>query len=220
MNLRITILTPIPLIREGLRALLADETDFEILPLAPRANWMDELSAQAPHVLLMDVQVPEREGWQVLEELNDLRPALTILLLGDRVPDTRVARAFEMGARGYLLRETQAHALASAIRAAHSGSAVVSPELLVSLSQPAPNPTQNNEDADEGGGELIEALSARELDVLRLLARGLANKQIAAELFITEHTVKFHIRAILGKLGAANRTEAVTQALQRGLVTL
>jgi DNA-binding NarL/FixJ family response regulator len=117
------------------------------------------------------------------------------------------------------LREASADELASAIRAAHSGIITLHPQITAALLETL-RAQENAREDETSAQDLIEPLSERELDVLRLMTRGLANKQIAAELFITEHTVKFHIRAILGKLGAANRTEAVTLGLQKGIVSL
>ena len=219
--IRTAILARIPLIREGLRALLADERDFRVSALAPSDDWLDEILADKPDVLLIDVQVLEQEGWQVLDELRRALPTLTTLVLGDSAQDSRVPQALALGARGYLLRDEAGQDLAAAIRAAQRGAVVLHPQLAANLLQTLQRANDITRDANlEGREDLIEPLSARELDVLRLMARGLANKQIAAELVISEHTVKFHIRAILGKLGAANRTEAVTLALHKGLVNL
>lgn len=223
-TIRVLILANIPLIREGLRALLASERDFQIATLAPTDDWLDDLLEQAPDVLLLDVQVLESEGWDVLGELTRAVPELTTLILSDAPSDQRVAHALNLGARGYLLRDGTADELASAIRATRSGLIVLHAQAarqFIELRRPALDETDDeSEQADARNQELIEPLSERELEVLRLMTRGMSNKQIAAALIITEHTVKFHIRAILGKLGAANRTEAVTLALQKGLVTL
>lgn len=221
---RVLILANIPLIREGLRALLANERDFQVTTLAPTDDWLDDLLEQAPDVLLLDVQVLEREGWDVLRELSRAAPQVTTLILSDAPSDQRVAQALNLGARGYLLRDGTADELANGIRAARSGSIVLHVQAarqLIEARRPVPDePEDESEQADARNQELIEPLSERELEVLRLMTRGMSNKQIAAALIITEHTVKFHIRAILGKLGAANRTEAVTLALQKGLVML
>lgn len=219
-TLHVAILARIPLIREGLRALLADERDFTVTPLAPSDDIMDDLLGAEPQVLLLDVQVLEREGWSLLDELHRALSDLTILIVGDDAADRRVARALELGARGYLLREASADEMANAIRAAHSGTIILHPQIaaaLLGILRTNENARTENENGED---DLIEPLSERELQVLRQMTRGLANKQIAAELFITEHTVKFHIRSILGKLGAANRTEAVTLSLSKGLVSL
>lgn len=220
MTLAITLLSPIPLIREGIRALLADERDFQITPLALSDDWFEELLAEKPAVLLLDVLVLEREGWAVLDELRRAIPALITLVLGDNAPDNRLAQALTLGARGYLLRESAPDALAHAIRAAQHGTLVLNTELVSPFLRALQRADADEREENQTGKELVEPLTARELEVLRLMTRGLPNKQIAAELFITAHTVKFHIRAILGKLGAANRTEAVTLALHKGLVSL
>lgn len=221
---RVTILARIPLIREGLRALLSDESDFEVSTLAPSDDLLDDMLAEEPEILLLDVQVLEREGWGLLDQLHRTLPQLTLLVIGDEPQDRRAARALELGARGYLLSNADAPEMASALRAAHHGSIILHPRIAAALVQDlrthknASDPSENSDESD--ASDLIEPLSERELDVLRLMTRGMANKQIAAELYITEHTVKFHIRSILGKLGAANRTEAVTLGLQKGLVSL
>lgn len=220
----VVIVARIPLIREGLRALLAPERDLRVSALAPSDELLDELLGLTPDALLLDVEVLEHEGWELLDQLRRARPGLRTLVLSDNGRDARVVQALALGARGYLLRDSGAQELANALRAAGDGTVALHPEIAATLLEQvraaeAAN-RERGEDAPDRGDELIEPLSAREMDVLRLLTRGLSNKQIAAELFITEHTVKYHLRAILGKLGVANRTEAVTSALQKGLVSL
>ena len=226
---RVLIIAQLPLIREGLRALLRGEKSLQVttLPGVQAGPRLEEILAQQPDVVLLDVEVLEREGWVLLRELGDLAPAVSILVIGDAPDDRRTANALALGAKGYLLREALPGEMAAAVRAASQGLYVLHPAaataLLDELRDGSPRPSPAASELSEDSAPpvaLIEPLSARELDVLRLMTRGLANKQIAAELFITEHTVKFHIRAILGKLGAANRTEAVTLALQKGLVSL
>ncbi len=217
--LRVLILARILLIREGLRGLLAKERDLQVSWLAPSDELLDDLLAEEPDVLLLDVDVLEKEGWDLLDELRRALPTLAILIISDNAQDRRMPQAIALGARGYLLRESSAEEMANAIRAAHSGTLVLHPQIAETLLDSMRR--AGGLGAGEGTAQdLIEPLSERELDVLRLMTRGMSNKQIAGELFITEHTVKFHIRAILGKLGAANRTEAVTLALQKGLVSL
>lgn len=218
--LHLVVLARIPLVREGLRALLSNAPDFRVTPIAPSDEILDDLLAQEPDVLLLDVQVLELEGWGLLNELRRELPQLTTLIVGDNANDLRVARALELGARGYLLRDTAAQEMTDAIRAAHSGTITLHPLLVIRLLETLRANGESDQDEEPALDELIEPLSERELDVLRLMARGMPNKQIAGELYITEHTVKFHIRSILGKLGAANRTEAVTLGLQRGLISL
>ncbi|HZQ05049.1 MAG TPA: response regulator transcription factor [Anaerolineae bacterium] len=218
-RLRVLILARIPLIREGLRGLLAEERDLQVSLLAPSVELLDDLLADEPDVLLLDVDVLEKEGWDLLDELRRALPTLTILVISDNAQDRRMPQAIALGARGYLLRESSAEEMANAIRAAHSGTLVLHPQIAATLLESVRAAALSG-GGDDTAQDLIEPLSERELDVLRLMTRGMSNKQIAGELYITEHTVKFHIRAILGKLGAANRTEAVTLALQKGLVSL
>lgn len=222
--LRVAVVAQIPFVREGLRALLKTDPTLRVTALAPSDELGEELASLEIQVVLLDVQVLERDGWELVSELSRALPRATLIVLGDDVRDRRAAAAMRLGARGYLLRDASAEELANAIRAAHTGTFVLHPLLTDALLAPPP-PAEDESDShpapdDARGEELIEPLSERELDVLRLITRGLSNKQIASELVITEHTVKFHIRAILGKLGAANRTEAVILALQKGLVNL
>jgi DNA-binding NarL/FixJ family response regulator len=219
-TMNLVILARIPLIRGGLRALLADEPDFHVTVLAPSEEMIEDLIAEEPAVLLLDVQVLESEGWDLLDALRRALPTLATLIVGDNANDRRVAHALRLGARGYLLREASTEEMANAIRAAHSGTLVLHPQIAATFLEILRANENAHTDNESDANDLIEPLSERELDVLRLMTRGMANKQIAAQLYITEHTVKFHIRSILGKLGAANRTEAVTLSLQKGLVTL
>ncbi len=227
--IKVLIVARIPIIREGLRALLASEQDFQTSALAQweSSTLLEEILTDPPDVLLLDVQVLEREGWALLRELQDMAPRLVPLVIGETPDDRRIANALALGARGYLLRDASLEEMSAAIRAARQGLYVLHPGAAAALlnERPQSSPARGDEPPDDREdlareADLIEPLSPRELEVLRLMTRGMANKQIAQELVITEHTVKFHIRAILGKLGAANRTEAVTLALQKGLVTL
>lgn len=216
-QLHVIILTRIPVISEQLSALLADERDMRISVLAPSDELIDDLLGDELAVMLLDVEVLENEGWDLLDQIRRALPGLTTLILSDNGRDRRVPRALHYGVRGYLLRDSSANELAGAIRAAHTGSLVFHPQIGDALLDLIPRARDDEPNAND---DLIEPLSERELDVLRLMTRGMSNKQIAAELVITEHTVKFHTRSILGKFGAANRTEAVTLALQKGLVSL
>jgi DNA-binding NarL/FixJ family response regulator len=227
--IQVLIVARIPIIREGLRGLLAGERDLHVKILAhpESTELVEDVLAEQPNVVLIDVDVLEREGWALLSDLQGVAPDLASLVISDTAEDRRVASAIALGARGYLTRDATQEEMASAIRAARHGLFVLHPiaarSLLADLDSSTARFAEDEREDDIAGSrrqELIEPLSARELDVLRLIVRGMSNKQIAAELVITEHTVKFHIRGILAKLGAANRTEAVTLALQKGLVTL
>lgn len=228
--IKVLVVARIPIIREGLRGVLAAEPDFQLSAVTrfESGALVEDILANQPDVVLVDVDVLERDGWALLREMRELTPGTASLVISDTRQDRRIASALALGAHGYLTRDASPAEMAAAIRAAQQGLYVLHPlaaSTLLEESSATDMPLIEDEgefDAarDHRREELIEPLSARELDVLRQMARGFSNKQIAAELVITEHTVKFHIRAILGKLGAANRTEAVTLALQKGLVSL
>lgn len=227
--IKVLIIARLAIIREGLKGLLAPERDFRVnvLTRTDSAELVEDIIAEQPDVLIVDVDVLEMEGWALLRDLRDVAPSLASLVISDSDADRRVTSAIRLGARGYLTRDATADELGSAIRAAKNGLFVLhripAQTLLAEAESEGPFPAEDERRPPRvysSEEDLIEPLSARELDVLRLMVRGMSNKRLASELVITEHTVKFHIRSILAKLGAANRTEAVTLALQRGLVSL
>ena len=203
-----------PLIREGLKALVRDATDISLVGEAGTGHETLERAFELdPHVILLDADLLAREGIDLLRDLRQSLPDSAILIVTAQDNPPLAQNALAQGARGYLPRTLSANEMALAIRSAARGLVVVHHSLTSELFDPqrmlAPR-----------ANDLLEPLTARELEVLAWLTRGLANKQIALELSITEHTVKFHIRSILAKLGVSNRTEAVSTALQRGLVTM
>jgi DNA-binding NarL/FixJ family response regulator len=155
-----------------------------------------------PDITLMDLQMPEVSGIEAIIEIRSEFPEARIIVLTTYTGDIQVARALKAGVRGYLLKARVNRDLVDVIRAVHSGQKRIPPEIAAELAEHA--------------GE--EDLSARELEVLGLVARGNANKEIAVRLAIAEETVKSHIRRILDKLGANDRTHAVTIALERGII--
>jgi DNA-binding NarL/FixJ family response regulator len=206
-DLRVLIIADDPLARAGLAALLSDQADCTVVgQVAGDSDLPANLEAFRPDVLLWDL------GWDTpvtLESLADLpegSPPLVALL-----PDeTHTIEAWTAGALGLLLRNAEAASLVAALRAVASGIVAVDPPLvaaMVSARAIPPSPTT--------GG-----LTPRELEVLHLMAEGLPNKSIALRLGISDHTVKFHVNAIMGKLGAQSRTEAVMQATRLGLILL
>ncbi len=223
--IRVLIIARIPLVRAGLRSLLSSEQNMSVSALDELdSSLVQRILARQPDVVLIDSDVLERDGWELLRELRSIEPDLKLIVVGDRPDDRRTGEMLALGAQGYLLRDASAEEMGAAIRAASLKLYVLHPGAAEILLQPFTDPrrvARETEVSDEEfAGELVEPLSPRELEVLRLIARGFSNKQIAAQLNITEHTAKFHLRSILGKLGVSNRTEAVTAALQRGLVSL
>lgn len=211
--LRILILADDPLVRSGLT--MIEQAGLEVAGLEHGAvDLLAALDLYRPDAILWDM------GWEpdkamaraMSERLSGLAAALppVVVLIPERLGPEMAGRLREAGAHGVLLRSAHAAVLAAALRAVAEGLVVLDPTLLAVL----PPTKEPQEPAPP------EALTPRELEVLHLLAEGLANKQIAQRLTVSEHTVKFHINAIMGKLGAGSRTEAVVRATRAGLILL
>jgi DNA-binding NarL/FixJ family response regulator len=193
------------LLRQGIASLVNAEPDMELIAQAATGREaIEQFRRHRPDVTLMDLQMPNMSGIEAMIGIRSEFPNARILVLTTYTGDVQMMRAFRAGARGYLLKGNVHTDLLDAIRAVHAGRKRIPPEIATELAGHA--------------GE--EELTAREMDVLRLIARGNANKEIAAQLSITEETVKSHITHILGKLGANDRTHAVTIGLQRGVIEL
>ena len=204
--LRLLIIAADPLVRAGLAALLTDQSDFIIVGQIDNiSNLWSVIDVYSPDVILCDL------GWDpslILEHLSDLQDhelPMVLLLPNEAV----VADAWATGARGLLPRDAHLGKLQAALIAATQGLITLDPEFTLSLL-----PTQAPLD------RIVEALTPREMEVLQHLSQGLSNKAIARRLDISEHTVKFHVNAIMSKLGAQSRTEAVVRATQLGLILL
>ncbi len=208
MTTRILIAEDQRIVREGLMALLEDETDLEIIGEAADGNAALEAYARLqPDVVLMDLQMPQLDGAEATRRIRKQFPAARILVLTTYATDEYIFKALRAGAQGYMLKDASGDELAAAIRAVHAGQTRLSPEIAARLV------------AGVGGGG-PEPLTARELEVLTLMGRGMSNAEIAAELQIAARTAKVHVQNIMGKLGAANRTEAVSIAVRQKLITL
>ncbi len=196
------------MLREGLVAVLATRPDFEVVGEAADGDETVRLAGRlAPDVILLDLEMPGMDGAAVLNKLRDTGSTARTVVFTAYDTDERILGALRAGARGYLLKGASRQEIFEAIRTVHSGG---------SLLQPAVTSRLLNHVREPAG----EPLTPREREVLALIAEGRSNQEIAGRLFITERTVKYHVSSILAKLGAANRTEAVTVAAQRGLVHL
>jgi len=194
-----------PLLREGIAALVNAESDMRLIAEATNGQEAIEgFRLHRPDVTLMDLQMPAMNGIDAIIGIRSESPNARIIVLTTYAGDVQVVRALKAGARGYILKAHVRKELLDTIRAVHAGQKRIPPEVAAEL-------------ADHTGDE---ELSLREIDVLRLIAAGNANKQIAGRLGITEETVKSHITNILAKLGANDRTHAVTTALKRGIIEL
>jgi DNA-binding NarL/FixJ family response regulator len=205
MTIRILVADDHPIVRDGLVAVLSTQPDFEVVGEASTGpETIQRVAALQPDVLLLDIEMPELDGVETLKRLREHDPAVRAIMFTAFDTDERIVQAVQAGAQGYLLKGVPRDEIFSAVRVVHAGGALLQPVVASKLLR--------RTRLDQ------EPLTAREREVLHLLARGLTNKQIAAELVVTERTVKFHVSAILAKLGAGNRTEAIHRALQQGLV--
>lgn len=210
--IRVLIADDHPVVRDGLVAVLGTQPDFVVVGEASSGSEMIEQALRlTPDVILLDLEMPGMDGVQALRELRVRQPDARVLAFTAFDTDERIVGAIRAGALGYLLKGAPRDELFNAIRVVSQGG---------SLLQPVVQSRLMDHLREERDRTPVEALTPREEQVLRLMAEGKTNKEIAAALSITERTVKFHVGAIFGKLGATNRTEAVRLAAQRGLVEL
>ena len=194
-----------PLLREGVAALLASQADLKLVAEAANGREaIDQFRTHRPDVTLMDLQMPEMNGVDAMIAIREEFPSARIIVLTTYVGDAQVMRALGAGARAYLLKSALRKELLETIRLVHSGQKRIAPEVATELAEHVTDDT----------------LSPREVEVLRLIATGNANKVIAGHLSITEETVKGHVKNILAKLAANDRTHAVTIGLKRGIIDL
>jgi two-component system, NarL family, nitrate/nitrite response regulator NarL len=205
-DLRVLVVSGDPLARTGLALLLRDQEGLTVSGQMAPDDWPAPGEDTAPDVAVWDLGLDLRSG---LEELRSLGPAgpPMVAIVAD---ETDAREALAAGARGALSRDADGDRLAAALRAVALGLIVLDETFAADALRGAPAVSQ----------ELPESLTPRELEVLQLLAQGLPNKQIAQRLGISDHTAKFHVNAILGKLGVQSRSEAIVQAVRMGLVML
>jgi DNA-binding NarL/FixJ family response regulator len=213
--IRVVIADDQDLVREGLRMMLEAEPDIEVAGEAGNGvEALDAARSHDPDVLLMDIRMPELDGIEATARLVGSKARTRILVLTTFDLDEYVYRAMKAGASGFLLKDANREQLAQAVRTVAGGDALLAPQITRRLIEdycrhPPPGVDQPAA-ADE--------LSPRELEVLRLVARGMANAEIAGELFLSEATVKSHVARILSKLGLRDRVQAVVLAYETGIV--
>ena len=208
--IRVLIVDDHAIVRKGIRALLSESGGFEIVGEAADGQAAVRAAAETqPDVILMDLLMPDMDGIEATRRITSLHPGMRILVLTSFAADNKVFPAIKAGALGYLLKDSSPEELVRAVRQVHRGEPALHPiiarKLLQEIAQPAdlrPSP---------------EALTARELDVLQLIAQGLSNQEIADQLVISEPTVRAHVSRILGKLHLASRTQAALYAVREGL---
>jgi DNA-binding NarL/FixJ family response regulator len=205
--IRVLLADDHPVVRAGLRGMLAAEPDIEVAGEAGSGPEAVAVAAAGTYdVILMDLRMPGGDGVAATERIVAADPGARVLVLTTYDVDADILRAVEAGAAGYLLKDATQQELAGAVRAAARGETVLAPSVAGRLVSQLRRPQ-------------VQPLSARETEVLALVARGRTNAEIGRELFVSEATVKTHLMRVFGKLGVSDRTAAVTTALERGLLT-
>jgi len=194
-----------PVVREGLAALINRRPDMTVI--AEVSNGRELVAAfleHRPDVSLVDLRMPEMDGADAMKAIREQAPSARVVVLTTYDDEEDIQRSLKAGAKAYLLKDAPREDLLACIKAVHEGRTLIPPAIAAKMAETIGAPT----------------LSPREIEVLELVAEGKSNKEIAAALSITEGTVKSHLSALLGKLGASDRTQAVTIALKRGLLRL
>ena len=202
--IRILVVDDHPVVRDGLAAMLNTQSDFEVVGEASDGEEaLRKVADSDPDVLLLDLEMPGVDGIETLQRLRERKARARAIVFTVFDTDERIVSAMKAGAKGYLLKGAPRDDVFRAVRVVNEGGSLLEPLIASRFLDSINNP---------------DALTARQKEVLKLIATGLLNKEIADRLYISERTVKFHVSEILAKLGAGNRTEAVAIATQRGLI--
>jgi DNA-binding NarL/FixJ family response regulator len=205
LPIRVLVVDDHVLLRQGIAGILASEAEIALVAeAADGAEAVETFARVRPDVTLMDLQMPVLSGIEAIQRIRSGAPQARIIVLTTYPGDVQAVKALKAGASGYLLKSSLIDELLRAIRAVHGGRRYIPADVAQEIALHAAE----------------EPLSAREVDILALVAAGKANKVVAHELSVSEQTVKAHLRTIFQKLGVNDRTQAVTTALRRGIITL
>ena len=214
---RVLIADDQALFRRGLYVVLGTEDGIEVVGEAENGEEaVAKAEDTAPDVVLMDVRMPKLSGIEAARQIRDLSPTTKILMLTVSDEEEDLYEAIKAGANGYLLKDVPGEEIAAGIKAVHHGDSLISPSMASKLL--AEFASMSRRQPDRPTGMMPPRLTERELEVLKLVARGMANKEIARELFISENTVKNHVRNILEKLQLHSRMEAAMYAVRENLL--
>ena len=204
-SIRILVVDDHPVVRQGVAVLISTQSDMTLVAEATNGREaIQQFRAHRPDVTIMDLQMPEMNGLDALIAIRGEFPDAKVIVLTTYAGDVQILRALKSGAQGYLLKNTFHKELVDTIRAVHAGKKALSPEASYTIAEHS----------------MDDALTPAEIEVLRLIAAGNANKQIADQLSVTEDTVKWRVKNILSKLGAHDRTHAAMIGLKRGIIEL
>ncbi len=205
--IRVVVVDDHPIVRQGVVALLQDEPDIEVVAdVADGRAALSVVLTEDPDVVLMDLRMPVMDGVEATIAVRERRPAVSVLILTTYDTDEAIVRAVEAGAAGYMLKDSPTEDLVSAVRRAAAGETVLAPPITKRLAERMRNVSP-------------DALTSREIDVLREVANGNTNAEVAKQLHISEATVKTHLIHIYDKLAVSDRAAAVAQAYERGVLT-
>lgn len=208
--IRILVADDHPVVRDGLVAMLSTQADFQVVAEASSGQeTVEKAAALQPDVLLLDLEMPDMDGVEALKSLHARYPSMRALVFTAFDTDERILGALRAGAQGYLLKGAPRDELFHAVRVVSGGGSLLQPVVASKLLQHMSAGSLNAPD-----------LTRREMEVLALLGQGKSNREIAEELVVSERTAKYHVSSILSKLGANNRTEAVSIAVQQGLIEI
>ena len=211
-TIRVLIVDDHPIVRQGVRSVLANHPDIDVVGEADgSASLFANIAALNPDIILLDIRMPGQNGIEITQRLKREHPQVKVILLTTYDDEEFLFGALRAGAEGYLLKSASNEVLASAIRQVGSGERLLSPGLLGKVMREFQDLAKEKTRADSG-------LSEQELEVLRMIADGATNKEIAEKLYWSEVTVKRKVQDILEKMGVANRAQAVAEASKRGLL--
>lgn len=215
-KIRILLADDHVVVRQGTRELLEREEDMEVVAEAGDGEEAVHLTTnQRPDVAIMDISMPKLNGIEATKQIKAIHPATAVLVLTAYDDDQYIFALLEAGAAGYLLKNVRAEELVDAVRAVHAGESVLHPTVARKVINRFARPKEKR-DADTA----VEQLTERELEVLKLAAKGMTNREIAQELVISVRTVQVHLTNVFGKIGVGSRTEAVLYGLREGWLTL
>jgi DNA-binding NarL/FixJ family response regulator len=218
-KIRVMLVDDHALVREGTRELLEREEDLAVVAEAGDGQEAIQLAMEcSPDVILMDVALPKLNGLEATRRIKAVRPAIAVLVLSAYDDDEYILAFLEAGAAGYMLKEASAEDLVRAIRAVHAGDSVLHPTVTRKVIDHFQRIAKGL--VDVRGKTIIPQLTPREIQVLRLVAKGLTNREVAAALSISPRTVQVHMSNVTGKLGVGSRTEAVLYAVREGWISL
>jgi NarL family two-component system response regulator LiaR len=209
-KIRVLVVEDQSLVREGMVAILSHQPDIEVVGEAEDGLEAMHVARKAkPDVILLDMVMPRQDGLTTIPRLKEIIPAAKILVLSSFAESNRVYQAVKTGALGYMLKDTPRVQLLQAIRDVARGQASIHPSIAMKVI--------NDFDNNNGNGDSIDHLTHREMETLRLIARGLSNQEIATTLVVHERTIAKYVSSILNKLHLANRTQAALYAIREGL---